>query len=161
MSRHDHPTGPRVTIPSIITFSDDRTAAIEAIDAVAGGRGWCNVSPNVDGDVPDMKVNYFGLRLNKGVTVASFVTAPPRHGTPQPSTLGVLHSRSRLGSERILVLLAGAPFTVRQDHNTRGLLLNVPIDVSAELVVRVMCSLTESLCDFDFTGSWTLSQFLP
>jgi len=65
-----------------------------------------------------MKVNYFGLRLNKGVTVATFVTTAPRHGVAQPSTLGVLHSRSRLGSERITSMLAGAPFTVRQDHNT-------------------------------------------
>jgi hypothetical protein len=57
--------------------------------------------------------------------------------------------------------LAGAPFTVRQNHNTRGLLLDVPADASPEQVLTVMCSLTESLCDYDFTGRWTLSQFLP
>jgi hypothetical protein len=66
-----------VTTPTMITFSDDRGAAAAAIDAVSAGRGWCNVSPNVEQEAPDMKVNYFGLRLNKGVTVASFVTAPP------------------------------------------------------------------------------------
>jgi hypothetical protein len=27
-------------------------------------------------------------------------------------------------------------------------------------VLTVMCSLTEALCDYDFTGRWTLSQFL-
>jgi len=32
---------------------------------------------NVEEEVPDMKVNYFGLRLNKGVTVATFVTTAP------------------------------------------------------------------------------------
>jgi len=74
-----------------------------------------------------MKVNYFGLRLNKGVTVATFVTtAPRRHAFAQPSTLGVLHSRSRLGSERITSMLAGAPFTVRpKTNNTWGLLLEL------------------------------------
>ena len=148
-----------MTEPTKITFSIDRGAAIAAIDAVSGGRGWCNVSPNVEEDVADMKVNYFGLRLNQGVTVASFVTAAPRHGSAQPSTLGVLHSRSRIGLDRIRTLLDGAPFSVRQDHNTRGLLLNVPADASAELILRVMCSFTEALCDFNFTGSWTLSQF--
>jgi hypothetical protein len=107
-----------------------------------------------------MKVNYFGLRLNKGVTVASFVTAPDRRGVAQPSTLGVLHSRSRLGAERIAQMLAGAPFPVRQDHNTRGLLLEVPVATAAVQVVTVMCSLTEALCDYEFTGRWTLSQFL-
>jgi hypothetical protein len=149
-----------MTIPTVFTFSDSREAAIAALDAVGEGRGWCNVSPNVEEEVPDMKVNYFGLRLNKGVTVASYVTAPPRRGVAQPSTLGVLHSRSRLGRERIDSMLAGAPFAVRQDHNTRGLLLEVPIATPASQVLNVMCTLTEALCDYDFTGQWTLSQFL-
>jgi hypothetical protein len=149
-----------VTVPTVITFSTERSRALAAIDAVGEGRGWCNVSPNVEEEVPDMKVNYFGLRLNKGVTVASYVTAPARHGVAQPSTLGVLHSRSRLGRERIAQMLAGAPFTVRQDHNTRGLLLDVPVGTSSERVLTVMCDLTETLCDYDFTGTWTLSEFL-
>jgi hypothetical protein len=149
-----------VSAPTFITFSDDRGAAAAAIDAVGAGRGWCNISPDVEEEVPDMKVNYFGLRLNKGVTVASFVTAPPRHGVEQPSSLGVLHSRSRLGKDRIAAMLGGAPFTIRQDHNTRGLLLEVPADTSAEAVLTAMCSLTEALCDYEFTGRWTMSQFL-
>jgi hypothetical protein len=149
-----------LTTPTLFTFSDNRQDAIRAIDAVSEGRGWCNVSPHVEEEIPDMKVNYFGLRLNKGVTVASYVTAPPRHGAPQPSTLGVLHSRSRLGKERIDSMLGGAPFAVRQDHNARGLLLDVPVATPGAQVLTVMCSLTEALCDYDFTGQWTLSQFL-
>jgi hypothetical protein len=149
-----------VTQPTVMTFSEDRVAAIAAVDGVGEGRGWCNVAPVVEEEVADMKVNYFGLRLNKGVTVASFVTAAPRRGVAQPSTLGVLHSRSRLGKERIATMLNGAPFVTKQDHNTRGLLLEVPVGTSSSQVLTVMCSLTESLCDFDFTGRWTLSQFL-
>ena len=80
-----------MTVLTVITFSHDRGAAVAALDAVAAGRGWCNVSPDVEEEIPDMKVNYFGLRLNKGVTMASFVTAPARHGTVPPST-----RRSRL-----------------------------------------------------------------
>jgi hypothetical protein len=149
-----------MTTPTIMTFSDDRSDAVEALDAVGDGKGWCNVSPLVEEEVPDMKVNYFGLRLNKGVTVASFVTAAPRRGSVQPSTLGILHSRSRLGKERVTSMLAGAPFTIRQDHNTRGLLLEVPADTASAQVLTVMCTLTEALCDYDFVGKWTLSQFL-
>jgi hypothetical protein len=149
-----------MTEPTVLTFSEDRTAAVAAIDGVGEGRGWCNVAPVVEEEVADMKVNYFGLRLNKGVAIASFVTAPPRRGVAQPSTLGVLHSRSRLGKERIATMLDGAPFVTKQDHNTRGLLLEVPVATSSALVLTVMCSLTEALCDYDFTGRWTLSQFL-
>jgi hypothetical protein len=149
-----------MTTPTLITFSSERSAAVAAIEAVADGRGWCNLSPDVEEEVADMKVNYFGLRLNKGVDVASYVTAPPRRGVAQPSTLGVLHSRSRLGRERIMLMLGGAPFVIRQDHNTRGLLLDVPVDTPAEQVLTVMCTLTESLCDYEFKGSWTLSRFI-
>jgi hypothetical protein len=149
-----------MTEPTVLTFSEDRTAAVAALDGVGEGRGWCNVAPVVEEEVADMKVNYFGLRLNKGVTVASFVTAPPRRGVAQPSTLGVLHSRSRLGKERIAAMLDGAPFVTKQDHNTRGLLLEVPVATPSAQVLTVMCSLTEALCDYDFTGRWTLSQFL-
>lgn len=149
-----------MTTPTLITFSTDRDSAVAAIEAVAAGRGWCNLSPDVEEEVADMKVNYFGLRLNKGVDVASYVTSAPRRGIAQPSTLGVLHSRSRLGRERIMLMLAGAPFTIRQDHNTRGLLLDVPVDTPAAQVLTVMCTLTEELCDYEFTGRWTLSQFI-
>jgi hypothetical protein len=149
-----------MTQPTILTFSEDRAAAVAAIDGVGEGRGWCNVAPVVEEEVADMKVNYFGLRFNKGVTVASFVTAAPRRGVAQPSTLGVLHSRSRLGKDRIAAMLNGAPFVTKQDHNSRGLLLEVPVETSSRQVVEVMCSLTEALCDYDFTGRWTLSQFL-
>jgi len=46
-----------MSIPTVITFSDDRRAALAAIGAVGDGRGGANVSPNVEEEVPDMKVN--------------------------------------------------------------------------------------------------------
>jgi hypothetical protein len=150
-----------VTTPQHLRFSSDRADAEAAIASVAAGRGWCNVTPLVEEDIPDMKVNYFGLWLNKGVTVASYVTSPPRKGVAQPSSLGVLHSRSRLGAERVALMLGGAPYTIKQDHNTRGLLLRVPLSSPPSEIVTVMCSLTEALCDYDFTGSWDMATFVP
>lgn len=149
-----------MTTPRHIRFSSDRADAEAAIASVSEGRGWCNVTPLVEEDIPDMKVNYFGLWLNKGVTVASYVTSAPRRGVPQPSSLGVLHSRSRLGAERVALMLAGAPFTVKQDHNTRGLLLSVPLTSPPAEILTVMCSLSESLCDYEFTGSWDMAIFV-
>jgi hypothetical protein len=150
-----------VTTPQHLRFSSDRAEAQAAIASVSNGRGWCNVTPLVEEEIPDMKVNYFGLWLNKGVTVASYVTSPPRKGVAQPSSLGVLHSRSRLGAERVALMLRGAPYTIKQDHNTRGLLLVVPLTSPPEEIINVMCSLTESLCDYEFTGSWDMATFLP
>jgi hypothetical protein len=150
-----------VTTPDHLRFSNDRSDAEAAIASVGEGRGWCNVTPLVEEEIPDMKVNYFGLWLNKGVAVASYVTAPPRKGVPQSSTLGVLHSRSRLGAERVTLMLQGAPYTIKQDHNTRGLLLNVPRTSPPTEILNVMCSLTEALCDYEFIGSWDIATFLP
>jgi hypothetical protein len=150
-----------VTTPRHLRFSSDRADAEDAIASVSEGRGWVNVTPLVEEEVPDLKVNYFGLWLNKGVTVASYVTSPPRKGVAQPSTLGVLHSRSRLGAERVALMLGGVPFTIKQDHNTRGLLLNVPLSSPPAEILSVMCSLTESLCDYEFIGSWDMAVFIP
>lgn len=146
--------------PLTIRFSTDRDQAIDAIGSVASGRGWCNVTPLVEEDVDEMKVNYFGLRFNKGVVVASYVTVAPKKGVEQPSTIGLLHSRGRLGRERINELLAGAPFTTKQDHNSRGLLLSVPTSTTPSEILNVMCTLTEELCDYQFIGSWTLAHFV-
>jgi hypothetical protein len=146
--------------PLTIRFSSDRDQAIDAIGSVASGRGWCNVTPLVEEDVDEMKVNYFGLRFNKGVVVASYVTVAPKKGVEQPSTIGLLHSRGRLGRERINALLGAASFAVKQDHNSRGLLLSVPPDTPPSLVLDVMCTLTEGLCDYQFIGSWLLAHFV-
>jgi len=145
---------------SQLRFRDDRTAAIAAVDSIASGRGWCNVLAQVVDDEPDLKVNVFGLWANKGVAVASFVTSPPRDGAAQPSTLGVLHTRGRLGSEFLGALVRSTPFTVLQDHRQRGLLLSVPSDTASSQVLDMMCNLALSLCDYDTTGGWRMDLFV-
>jgi hypothetical protein len=149
-----------VTTPSQFQFSTDRSRAITSVESIATGRGWCNIVAVTVDDVPDLKVNVFGLWANHGATVASYVTSPPRQGVVLPSSLGVLHSRGRLGRERIAALLGGAPFTIQQDHSQRGLLLEVPADAAAAQVVDVMCTMSESLCDYDLTGRWRLDLYV-
>ena len=149
-----------MTTRSQVQFSNDRTEALGAVESIASGNGWCNVVPLVLDDVQEMKINFTGLWVSQGVPKASFVTASPRHDEAQPSSLGLLHSRGRLGSEKIASLLAGAPFTVRQDHSQRGLLLEVPPHTPAPLVIEVMCTATASLCDFELTGEWRLDAYV-
>lgn len=148
-----------MTTPSQLLFSDDRAAAVEALASVSKGRGWCNVMPEVVDDVPDLKVNVFGFWSSPGVPVASYVTAAPKRGEVLPSSLGLLHSRGRLGRERITLLLGGAPFAIRQDQRQRGLLLDVPADAPAAQVLYVMCTMAESLCEFEMTGRWRLDLY--
>jgi hypothetical protein len=147
------------TTKTRLYFNEDRGDAILALDSVAGGRGWCNVMPRVADDVPDVKVNFIGW-TNHGVPQASFVTSAPRHGQAQTSSLGVLHSRGRLGKERIKTMLNGAAFPIRQDHAQRGVVLIVPPQALSSEVLEVMCSLTTNLCDYDMTGGWRLEMYL-
>jgi len=149
-----------MTARSQLEFSTNVAAALAALDSVAGGKGWCNVVPRVVEDVPDHKVNFGGLWVNKGVVEVSFVTAPPRHGQVQPSTLGVLHTRGRLGRDRIASLLDGADFALLQDHNQRGLLLGVPAATPSSEVLDVMMSFGSALCDYEMTGIWRMDLYL-
>ena len=149
-----------VTIASHFEFGDDRAQAIRSLESIDSGKGWCNVVPCVDEDIPDIKINFTGIWVKRGVDEASFVTSPPRNGLAQPSSLGVLHLRGRLGRERIATLLGDAPFILRQDHSQRGLLFDVPVGTPASQVLDVMCSMTTSLCDFEMTGNWRMDLYV-
>jgi hypothetical protein len=148
-----------MTTRSQLTFSTVRTGAVAALTSIAAGKGWCNVVPEVTEEAEDLKMSVFGLWVSKGVTVASFVTAAPRRGVAQPSSLGLLHTRGRLGRERLAELLGATTMRVRQDHSQRGLLLDVEPDEAPSTVLEMMCHLTSSLCDFELTGVWRLDLF--
>ena len=145
---------------SQIQFGTDRAEAITSIESIDSGRGWCNVVPCVVDDIPDIKVNFTGMWVKHGVTQATLVTSLPRNGEEQPSSLGILHLRGRLGRERIVTLLDGAPFILRQDHSQRGLLFDVPVGTPPAQVLDVMCTMTASLCDFEMTGSWRMDLYV-
>ncbi len=140
-------------------FDVDRSEAIAAIESIGSGRGWCNVVPRVENDVPDIRVNFTGLWVSHGTPEATFVTSAPRKGVVPPASLGILHSRGRLGRDRVTIMLAGAPFAIRQDHAQRGLLLDVPVDAPASQVLEVMCSITETLCDYEMSGGWRFDLY--
>jgi len=148
-----------MSVRSELHFSDDRDRALLALESISAGRGWCNLVPDVLDDVPDFQVNFLGLWSNRGVVLASLITLAERHGVAQPSSLGVLHSRGRLGRERITTLLAGAPFRIRQDHAQRGLVLEVPVDAPSRQILDVMCTLTSSLCDYEMKGTWRIDTY--
>jgi hypothetical protein len=148
-----------MTITGQFFFDTDRDEAIEAIHSIGAGRGWCNVVPRVANEVPDISVKFTGMWVSHGATEATFVTFAPRNGVTKPSSLGILHTRGRLGKERITMMLADAPFVLRQDHSQRGVLLDVPVDAPASQVLEVMCSMTETLCDYEMTGGWRFDLY--
>ncbi|MHB1906792.1 MAG: hypothetical protein ACYCRG_07815 [Acidimicrobiales bacterium] len=148
-----------VILPRQIYFDSNRGVAVDAISSIGSGRGWCNVVPRVAGEIPDISVNLTGLWVSRGAPEATFVTFAPKRGIVKPSSLGILHTRGRLGRQGITQMLAGAPFVIRQDHKHRGVLLDVPVDAPAAQVLEVMCSMTEALCDYEITGGWRFDLY--
>ena len=148
-----------MTVPRRFFFDSDREGAIDAISSIGAGCGWCNVVPRVAGEIPDVRVNLTGLWIRHGAPEATFVTFAPKRGVTKPSSLGILHTRGRLGRERVTQLLGGAPFVMRQDHKQRGVLFEVPVDAPAAQVLEVMCSMTEALCDYEMTGGWRFDLY--
>lgn len=143
-----------------LEFTDDRTDALAALDSIVDGKGWCNVTPEVSADdVAVLTPSVFSLRAKHGAPVASYVPAPPRKGERRSGTLGILHTRGRLGRERIATMLDGAPFGLRQDHAQRGLLLEVPPETPSSTLLEVTCTVLGSLCDFERTGRWRMDVF--
>jgi hypothetical protein len=144
----------------VVEFSDDHTTALAAIEGIADGKGWCNLTPEVSADDVDvLSPSVFSLRTQRGAPIASYVTSPPKLGERSTGTLGVLHTRGRLGKERIAAMLDGAPFTLRQDHNQRGMLLEVPADTPATTILDVMCRVLVELCDYERTGRWRMELY--
>ncbi|HEY1825932.1 MAG TPA: hypothetical protein VGG21_08255 [Acidimicrobiales bacterium] len=140
-------------------FSEDRSEALAAIESIAGGKGWCNILPRiVDDDVPDIHINFIGW-TNRGITKASFVTEAPKNAQPQPSSLGVLHSGGRVGRARVTAMLEGAPYSIRQDHSQRGLILIVPPSAASSEVLDVMCRFSSELCEYERAGGWRFELF--
>jgi hypothetical protein len=148
------------TTHQLLEFGDDATGAEAAMEGIADGRGWCNLTPEVDGsDVDVLTPSVFSLRVKRGAPVASLVTSPPRKGERRPATLGILHTRGRLGKERLAQLLDGESFSIRQDHTQRGLLLDVPADTPVPRVLELMRHLLSVLCDYERTGRWRLDVY--
>jgi hypothetical protein len=149
-----------VTTRRLVEFSSDDAEAVTALEALRGGRGWCNLTPEVAADDVDvLGVNVLSLRVKRGAPVATYVTSPAKRGEERPSTLGVLHTRGRLGATRIDSMLEGASYALRQDHNQRGLLLEVPPTAEPAEVLACMQRMLSSLCDYDRTGTWRLDVF--
>ena len=149
-----------MTVHRVVEFSDERAEAVAGLDAVAAGRGWCNVTPQIAADdVEVLSVNVFSLRVKRGAPVATYVTSPDKRGVQRSGTLGVLHTRGKLGRERIERLQDGAGFIVRQDHQQRGLLLEVPPGTSSDIILATMCALLDSLCDYERSGKWRMDVY--
>ena len=150
-----------MTTHRLVEFSVDESEAVVSLDEVNGGRGWCNLTPEVAADDVDvLSVNVLSLRVKRGAPVATYVSSPPKRGDARPGTLGVLHTRGRLGSERVDRMLDGAPFATRQDHQQRGLLLEVPAGTPSVEVLACMRRFLDALCDFERTGKWRMDVYL-
>jgi len=149
-----------VTSRSEFLFTSDRSVPLDALRTISSGTGWCNVIPRVSEDVASLTPNVLQLFVKKGAPVATYVPAIPKRGLQAPASLGVLHTHHKLPDDVVASILDGAPFTLRQNHNQRGLLFNVPVGSDPEQILTVMCTAVDLLCDYEREDGWRFELFL-
>lgn len=125
--------------PERFTFRrDDPTVLVDLVARiVAAGRGWVNASPVLD-DAPPAARNPASWFSGRGpaVPTATFVASRP----PRPHSLGIEHGSGGHAVTRLadggVALPPGA--RRRQDHPRRGLVIEVPADADAAVIVRFL-----------------------
>lgn len=148
-----------MSTPTSLVLTEDRGPVLAELASIAGGVGWCNVSPRVVEDVDPVRVNVFGLWANRGTPIATYLTNAPKKGEPVASTIGVLHTRGRLKPDYLRDLVAGTPLRVVQNHAQRGLLLEAPADLDVGVVLDVMCRAARELCEHTLAGGFVVTLY--
>lgn len=146
--------------PETLNFDHDSITPIVAAmhDITDAGAGWINLSPEIDEALmpppPSPIAHLFRSRASE-IALATWTPSDPEvSGSPQ--TLGLSH---RMGN-KIVPLLdeldLACPTSWRriQDSPRRGLVVSVPHDESAEVILRWLMNLTVAVTAIESTGQW-------
>lgn len=149
-----------VAEPVIVEFREDRRAhVVRRMAAMAeAGRGWINLSPGLDMDVPPPSASPLtSLFSSRGPTVP-LGTWAAAHGR-DPATVGIQHPGGPGAGAQLVELGVPIPDTWRvvQDHPRRGLVLLPPSGTSSvelDMVLAWLVAATGALCPWPRTGEW-------
>jgi hypothetical protein len=146
--------------PDVVEFHEQRRGPVvdRMVELAGEGRGWINLSPGLDVDVPPPpRTALAAIFGSKGPTVP-LGTWTPAQGR-DPASVGVQHSQGT----RAVALLAERNVAVPrgwrrlQDHPKRGLVLvPTPAETADELdsVLDWLLRATGALCPVRRTGEW-------
>jgi hypothetical protein len=146
--------------PLVIEFHEDRRSdVVEQMVAMGeAARGWLNVSPGLDMDVPPPDRSALGQLLgSRGPTVPLGTWTPAQKR--DPAIAGIEHGEGPRAAEALERLGTPVPqgWRVVQDHPKRGLVVAMPTPTGAEELDSVLVWLLRAcsaLCSWPRTGEW-------
>jgi hypothetical protein len=141
-------------------------AVIERMERLASsGAGWVMLRPGVDeAELPPaggMLGAIFGSRLPE-VPVLSWVPAPSGRRERSVVEIGVEHARRRRVAAWLDTQGLRVPSTwrLRQDHPTRGLVVEVPLAERHAAVLAWLLAVGAALSPVRLTGEWRASVYV-
>jgi hypothetical protein len=153
--------------PVVVEFHEDRrTAVVTRMEAAAAtGRGWINLSPGLDVDVPPPERTPLASLIGARGPIVPLGTWSPAHKR-DPATVGVQHSQGTKAIETLAERGVPVPEGWRrlQDHPKRGLVLIPTAAATAEQLDAVLDWLlraTGALCPVRRTGEWRAYCYEP
>lgn len=132
--------------------------AMDGLVAMADGRGWVNIQPWVDEEDLPAEAPFSRAFSNRGpaVPTGTWVPAHMRRRRGVPASLGLAHPAGRFVvrqlAERGVMMPPGAE--VRQDHNRRGLVLDLADGTAPTVVVDFIITAIETLATVPVDDRW-------
>jgi hypothetical protein len=128
--------------------ADDLAPVLNAIDRA----GWVNLQPDVEDPPPDPRPGWFGSVFSNrgpGLPIATWHPGERSAGVQHPTTKKVDRTEVPAG------------WAIKQNHPRRGLVVQVPAEVSDVDVVRWLVDLGEKLSPIPTHGKWRAVVFSP
>lgn len=150
-----------VAEPLVIEFHEGQRDPVVArmITMAEGHRGWVNLSPGLDVDVPPPpRTPLAGLFSARGPAVP-LGTWNASSGERDPATVGIQHGQGPRALDQLAEVGITLPDDWRrlQDHSKRGLVCAVPPSTDRAALDRALDWLlqaTGALCPVRRTGEW-------
>jgi hypothetical protein len=154
-----------LTPPVELPFDEDDPAPVEAVltELAAEGRGWVNISPEVEpGHEPPPRNLVVAVFSARGDAVPLATWTPPEQMGGR-ATVGIEHGSGSRALERLteMDLGLGAGWTKVADHPRRGLVVTTPPDAEPGDVLWWLLAASHALSPVPLTGSWQASVYRP
>jgi hypothetical protein len=146
-----------------------REELVAFMDVLGQAReGWVNLQPSADAEqeYTALRPSVLGGMLSGTVAQVTMGTWIPAKGGRRPGRverLGLFHPTGRGAKARLAQkgLPVPAGWKVRQDHQRRGLILDVPVGTDHGQVLDWAVQAGTLLCPVPLTGRWRAVVYLP
>ena len=128
------------------------------LDERGDGKGWMNLQPWVDAEdaPPNSPLGRMFSARGPAIPMCTWVPGRQRTRRAVPATLGLSHMTGRFAVKRLAERGVDVPsgWALKQDHNRRGLVFDLPKDALVEDILDFMIAASTALSGVLITDRW-------